>query len=144
MERNSANRWLVQAFSSVALAIGLAGAEPSGAQSPSANITVMVFAGDYVVAGRAFDNLNVLESELEAIRVRAVNLHACGPNTTRSLMAAFHRFRQVPVQIRVFDAEEPECRNPVRFALTVEVGDPKRPFGIDDEAVDLFWREAMP
>ena len=144
MERISANRWLVRAFSSVTLAIGLAGAEPSDAQSPSANITVMVFAGDYVVADRAFDNLNVLESELQAIHFRAVNLHACGPNVTRSLMAAVHRFRRVPVQIRVFDAEEPECHSPVRSALHVRMNDTQRPFGIDDEAVDLFWRGAMP
>jgi len=104
----------------------------------------MVFAADYVVAARAFDNLNALESELQATSARAVNLHACGPGVTRSLMAAVHRFRHVPLQIRVFDAEEPECRSPVRSTAQVHIGDAKRPFGIDDEAVAVFWRDAMP
>ncbi len=144
MDRNSANRWLVQAVGSVTLAIGLGGAGPGGAQSTGAHVTVMVFAADYVVAARAFDNLNALESELQATSARAVNLHACGPGVTRSLMAAVHRFRHVPLQIRVFDAEEPECRSPVRSTAQVHIGDAKRPFGIDDEAVAVFWRDAMP
>jgi hypothetical protein len=48
------------------------------------------------------------------------------------------------VQIRVFDADEPECQSPVRSIVHVQAGAIQRPFGIDDEAVDLFWREVMP
>lgn len=145
MERNSATRWLVQAVRSLTLAIGLAGAGPSGAL-PNANVyvTVMVFADGYVVAGQAFDNLNFLEGELRSKSARAVNLHACGSDVTRSLMAAVHRFRRVPVQIRVFEADEPECQSRVRSIVHAQAGATQRPFGIDDEAVDLFWREAMP
>ena len=145
MKRNSATRWLVQSVRFMALVIGLSGAGPSGAL-PNANVyaIVMVFADGYVVAGRAFDNLNVLEAELQSNGVRGVNLHTCGADVTRSLMAAVHRFHRVPVQIRVFDVDEPECRAPVRSTAHGLAGATQRPFGIDDKAVELFWREAMP
>ncbi|MGH9808207.1 MAG: hypothetical protein ACRD9W_13260, partial [Terriglobia bacterium] len=117
----------------------LAGVYPS---NTSTRITV--FSDRYVLAGRAFDDLNLLEKHTTATQVRAVTLLACGPRVTRSLKAAVERFRRVPVQMLVLDADTPECSSPAPLATPVRERVGQRPYGIDDEAVERYWRDLMP
>jgi hypothetical protein len=108
----------------------------------SARITV--FSDRYVLAGRAFDDLNLLEKHTTAMQVRAVTLLACGPGVTRPLKAAVERFRHVPVQMLVLDSDTPECSSTAPLAITVRERDGQRPYGIDDEVVERYWRELIP
>jgi hypothetical protein len=105
---------------------------------------ITVFSDRYIVAGRAFDDLNLLEKHTTAMQARAVTLLACGPSVTRSLKAAVERFRHVPVQMLVLDADTPECSSTTPFAIPVRQRDGQRPYGIDDEAVERYWRDIMP
>ena len=54
------------------------------------------------------------------------------------------RFRHLPVQIRVPDLDESECFSTAALATPARERVGKRPFGIDDEAVDRYWLELMP
>jgi hypothetical protein len=116
----------------------LAGPPPS-----AAGISITVFADSYVVDGRAFDDLNLLEKHVSVMHVRGISLLACGPRATRSLKAAVHRFRHVPMQIRPLEPDEPECS---KVVLAIPVGERigQRPRGIDDEAVERYWLELTP
>jgi hypothetical protein len=125
------------------LATGFATAAPAGPQPFAIGINITVFAESYTVAGRSFDDLNSLEMQVTGMHARGISLLACGPRTTRSLKAAVHRFRHVPVQIRALDSDEPECSK-VALATPVRERMGQRPYGIDDEAVDRYWRELMP
>jgi hypothetical protein len=125
------------------LAAGFATAALAGSQPFAIGINITVFAESYVVAGRSFDDLNSLEIQITGMHARRINLLACGPRATRSLKAAVHRFRHVPVQIRALDSDEPECSK-VALATPVRERIGQRPYGIDDEAVDRYWRELVP
>jgi len=105
---------------------------------------ITVFSDRYIVADRAFDDLNLLEKHTTAMQARAVTLLACGPGVTRSLKAAVERFRHVPVQMLVLDADEPECSSTPPLAIPVRERDGPRPYGIDDEAVERYWQDLMP
>jgi hypothetical protein len=70
-----------------------------------------------------------------------VRLEACGEGTARALGAAAHRFRNLYLDLRFSDTDDAMCASasaaraePVsqRFGL--------RPYGINDEAVDHWWR----
>lgn len=105
---------------------------------------ITVFSDRYIVADRAFDDLNLLEKHTTAVQARAVTLVACGPGVTRSLKAAVERFRHIPVQMLVLDADEPECSSTPPLAIPVRERDGPRPYGIDDEAVERYWQDLMP
>jgi hypothetical protein len=136
--------------SSVAVAVAAAVLGPglgSGAwaQVPSPEVTVMVFADHYVLAGRAVDDLNVLERAVDTAGVRAVRLHACGEGTARAQQAAAHRFHGLYLELRVLDRDAPACRAaavPRLVPATHRIHE--KPTGIDDEAVDRWWHQLMP
>jgi hypothetical protein len=44
----------------------------------------------------------------------------------------------------VLDADTPECSPTAPLAIPVRERDGQRPYGIDDEAVDRYWRDLMP
>lgn len=111
---------------------------------PIKSTRITVFSDRYILADRAFDDLNVLEKHTTAMQARAVTLLACGPGVTRSLKAAVERFRHVPVQMLVLDADTPECSSTAPLAIPVRQRDGQRPYGIDDEAVERYWRDLMP
>jgi hypothetical protein len=116
----------------------------AGVYPTNTSTRITVFSDRYVLAGRAFDDLNLLEKHTTARQARAVTLLACGPSVTRSLKAAVERFRHVPVQMLVLDADTPECSSPAPLATPVRERVGQRPYGIDDEAVERYWRELMP
>lgn len=128
----------------VVSALGLVAAALAGAQRAAAPVRITVLADRYIVASRAFDDLDLLEKHITAIRARGISLLACGPNVTRSLKAAVHRFRHLPVQMSVLEADEPECSSAVAVWIPVRQRVDRRPRGIDEEAVELYWRDLVP
>ena len=116
----------------------------AGVYPTTTNTRITVFSDRYILAGRAFDDLNLLEKHTTAMHARAVILLACGPRVTRSLKAAVERFRHIPVQMFVLDADTPECSSTASLAIPVREGEGQRPYGIDDEAVERYWRDLMP
>jgi hypothetical protein len=134
---------LVRTVVAGVLALGSVSAPADPGASPD-GVTIVVFADRYVVGDRAFDDLNALEKHITATHFRGVKILVCGAKATRALKAVVHRFRQVPVQIRVPDADEPECFSKAAGVMPVRGGTGPRPFGIDDEAVERYWRDLMP
>jgi hypothetical protein len=116
----------------------------AGGYPTATNTKITVFGDRYVVAGRAFDDLNMLEKHTTAMQVRVVTFLVCGPQADRSLRAAVERFRHVPVQMFVLDADRPECSATSPLAIPVRQRDGQRPYGINDEAVERYWQDLMP
>lgn len=117
----------------------------AAAQSPMPEVTVTIFAEHYVLAGRAIDDLDVLDNAVSPGRPHVVRLYACGGRTARAQQAAAHRFRDLYLELRVLDTDSPACRfaaGPRLVPVSPRLGE--RPTGIDDEAVDRWWNELMP
>lgn len=120
-----------------ALVLGVA-ALPA-AQAPRDEVSIAVFADHYVLAGRSIDDLNVLETTLQAAPDRPIQLNQCGSGTARALKAAAHRFRNRPIDIRSPAADAPQCADAVpRMRRVFETTKPL-PLGIDDAAVERYW-----
>jgi Ni,Fe-hydrogenase III small subunit len=104
------------------------------------DVRVAVHATHYAVAGGAFDEVNALGEAIDAMRPRSVGIDACGPGTTRALMAAVHRLRALPLHLRMHDSGDDACaKQPV---AAVRVG--QRGLRIDDEAVNRYWNDIAP
>ena len=107
-------------------------------------VTITVFADHYIVGDLAFDDLDYLEKHVTATPVSSVEILICGAKATRALKAVVHRFRHVPVQMRVPDVDELECMSTAPFVTPVRQRIGQRPFGIDDGAVERYWLDIMP
>jgi len=117
----------------------------AAAQAPAPEVTVVIFAERYVLAGREFDDLDGLEGAVDATRPTVVRLYACGEGTARAQRAAAHRFQAQYLELRVLDAYSPICRAAAGpRAMPVSQGFGPKPSGIDDEAVDRCWHQQMP
>ena len=66
----------IVAAGSCALSVTVVGCARAQASGP--DVSVAVFAGHYVLAGRAIDDLDVLDDAVGAMRPRSVRLDACG------------------------------------------------------------------
>lgn len=124
------------------LVIGLASAV-AGAQSGATDMTVTVFADRLLAADRTFGDLDRLDEMVTATRPRGITLNTCGPGVTRSLMAAAHRFQNLPLRLNALQAGEPGCpdaSDTPASAMRVRQG----PGHIDDHAVDRYWSQLMP
>jgi hypothetical protein len=111
---------------------------PVAAQIPT--VTVAVFADHYVFAGRSFDDLDRLEDAIAAAQLRGLQLEACGDQTARAQRAAAHRFRNLYLDLRSNGKENALCQ-PASDARVAPASQRfgQRPYGIQDEAVDLWW-----
>ena len=127
----------VVAFGSVATAQG----DP---RASTQSVTITVFTDHYAVEDLAFDDLDYLEKHVTAMRVRDVQLLVCGAKATRALKAVVHRFRHLPVQIRIPDIDELDCMAKASPVTLVRQRIGQRPFGIDDAAVERYWLDIMP
>jgi len=140
------SRSLVRRIAAAATAaLSLLAAGPAAAQA--ADIFVTIFAERYVVNGQAFEDLASLEQAVGQLRPGAVRLYACGEGTARAQMAAAHRFRDRYLELRVLDATARQCATAlatVPRAMNVMHRSGERPYGIDDEAVALWWYAMMP
>lgn len=74
---------------------------------------------------------------------RSLGLGACGAAASRALLAASHRFRNLPQRLQVFDANAGACA-PIPMALRAGMTQAHRPTGIDDASVARYWREVAP
>jgi hypothetical protein len=108
------------------------------------SVTISVFADRYLVGDLAFDDLDYLEQHITAMHVGGVELLICGAGATRSLKAIVHRFRHVPVQMRVPDVDELQCMSKAPLVTPVRQRAGRRPSGINDEAVERYWLDMMP
>lgn len=128
-------RVLAAATASAAVVFGTAA--QSGAAS---SVTVTVHATHFAVGSRAFDNVDDLGAALDEMRPRSIGVDACGPGTTRALMAVAYRLRDRPLHLRVHDRDDAVCAGQAPVALTVG----ERGLRIDDAAVDRYWRSIAP
>ena len=128
----------------ILVAVGCATAAAAQPIPSTDSVTVIVFDDRYIVGDRGFDDLDYLEQSITATQIHSVTLLVCGPRATRSLKAVVHRFRHVPVQMRVPDIDEAACMStaPLLTPVRQRIGQP--PFGIDDEAVERYWHDIMP
>lgn len=127
-----------------AVAIGFVACAVANPTTPADSVTIAVFDDRYIVGGRTFDDLNYIEKYLADARPHGVNLLICGANATRALKAAVHRFRHLPVTMRLPDADERDCMSRAHHVTPVQWRIGARPFGIDDEAVERYWLDISP
>lgn len=132
---------IIVGIASLALA-GTALAQPG--QSTSTR-TITVFAERYAVGPVAFNDIDLLQRHIAGTGARDVELVVCEATATRALKAAVHRFRHMPVTMRVSDMRQSECMSK-QVPLVIPASDRRgpRPFGIDDQAVERYWSEMMP
>ena len=135
-------RLLVQGAILAAFATANSAGHAAAARS-SMTKSIIVLADRYVVAGRAWDSLDVLEKHVIAQKTARLQLLTCGPGTTRSLKALVHRFRSLPIDIYPLDADNRTCSSVVHSDRRSPA--PRRaPLGIDDAAVERYWHEIEP
>jgi hypothetical protein len=110
----------------------------------TASVTITAFDDRYVESGHVYDDLNKMERQIALKNPRSITILICGAGATRTVKAAVHRFRNVPVQLRVPDIDEEVCMSLAALAKPTREGTGSRPIGIDDIAVDTYWRELIP
>lgn len=124
---------------SLVLATGLVAA---WALAQAADLRIVVQPGHYVVAGKAFDDLNSLEAAVRTGSPETIQLDGCGPAAARALKAAAHRFADRPLSLRVLDASAPVC---TAAPVAIQIGQRMdTPTGIDDAVVERYWQQLMP
>ena len=96
-----------------------------------------------LTGGRSFDDLDRLEAEAGRVRPGSVTLITCVPGSARSFKAAAHRFRELPVDSVVLRAESAAC-TPATLVSAALLGGEARPAGIDDDAIEAYWRQLAP
>ena len=128
----------------VGILVSSPASSPASPRVTPDSVTIVVFTERYTVGDRAFDDLDLLEKDITGAHLRGVNILVCGPRATRALKAVVHRFRHVPVQIRVPDADEPDCFSKAAAVMPASQRSGRRPFGIDDAAVERYWSDLMP
>ena len=134
--------WRTVATGVGALVLGMATTAASAAQPDV--VSIAVFADHYVVAGRSFDDLDVLESALAAVPDKPIRLDRCGLETARALRAAAHRFRDRPIEMRTPSAGDLQCADSVPTMRRVAESTRPLPLGIDDAAVERYWDSITP
>lgn len=114
----------------------------AAAQVPTA--TVFVFVDYYVIAGRYFDDLDVLEDSVASERPERIRLVTCVDGAERATKAAAHRFRHLYLDLATASPDSSACETGhVRMvAINQRLG--QRPFGIHDQAVTYWWTKLMP
>ena len=122
--------------------VGLSFAGTAGAQSSVGTATITVLPDHYVLTGRAYNDLHRLEEAVRALRPKDIALDSCGPRETRVLAAA-HRFRDLPTRIRFLTISEDDACSPPVFT-PANVGAGGGPTGIDDRAVSEYWAGLLP
>ena len=127
---------VLAALTLIAPNAGLAADGRSSAQQ------VTVHRDYYVLEGIAFDSLDALSTALSARQPSAIELDACGPTAARALKAAIHRFNEHRLAVQVLDGAAPRCTTAVARRVS-QVGVPF-PTGIDEAAVERYWRQVAP
>lgn len=127
------------------LAAATASAAPASSSAAESgalpDVTVAIHATHYVLAGRAYEDPEQLGTAIDAMNPRSIGVDACGPGTTRPLMAAAYRLRARPLYLRAHESDAAACAKHGAAARTVSL----QALRIDDEAaVDRYWRSIAP
>jgi hypothetical protein len=126
------------------VAVGFVTSAVANPKAPTDSVTITVFDDRYIVGGRSFDDLNYVEEYITGAHPHGVSLLICGANATRAFKAVVHRFRHLPVTMRLPDADERDCMSRARLVTPVQWRIGTRPFGIDDAAVERYWLDITP
>lgn len=119
------------------LSTGLAAAQGD------AGSRIAVYDEAYGFRGSLYGDLDVLEAKLRAAAPRVIEMDICGTDAVRALKSAVHRFRELPLLLRVRDQNSSACA-PIAQAVRVGQRAGGGPAGIDDAAVADYWRQVMP
>lgn len=127
------------------LSASLACADTTAAPPSKPEVVISVFPHHYVLAGRAIDDLNLLESEIRTLRPRTVRLDACGTAADHPQRAAAHRFRELNLELRFAAPASQACKEVADArAIPASVHPRQGPLSIDYRIVDRWWHESMP
>ena len=130
---------------SVVLALLLVSVGAGAATAATPGVVITVFAEHYVLESRVFDDLDLLEGVVGAMRPQAVRVEACGAKADRAQRAAAHRFRSLNLELRLLEPHSSACRASAgALEIPVSARHGTGPFGIDNEAVDQWWHASMP
>jgi hypothetical protein len=117
----------------------------AGAQTAAQPLPVGVFADQYIVAGRSYEDLDELEGAVRRTGASGVRLDACGAPDSTAQRAAAHRFRDLYLEMHVFDRGAPVCSSYLAaYLLPARARSGEEPTGIDKAAVDAWWHALMP
>jgi len=122
-----------------AAALATVGLSTDAHGAPGVSVVVTVLHDRFVVDNQVTDDLNTLESEVRSSGAKAVVLTACGPGTTRPQLAAAQRLSDLYLELIVAAPDSSEClaaARPRSVPVSLRIG--LRPFGIDDEVVNLW------
>jgi hypothetical protein len=104
---------------------------------------IVVYDDAYSFRGSVYGDLDALEANTRATTPRKIEMDICGTNAVRALKSAVHRFRDLPLLLRVHGPQSAECA-PTAQAVRVGQRAGGGPTGIDDAAVADHWRQVMP
>lgn len=122
-----------------AAALATVGMSTDARGALGASVVVTVLPDRFVVDNQVTDDLNTLESEVRSSGAKAIVLTACGPGTARPQLAAAQRLSDLYLELIVAAPDSSEClaaANPRSVSVSQRIG--MRPFGIDDEVVNLW------
>ena len=127
----------------IVLLLGVLLASSASAQSSPGTVMITVLPDHYVLAGRVYNDLHRLEDAVRALRPKSMVLDACGPRETRAMVAAAHRFRDLPTRIRSLSlSQDAACSPPTLVSASLRTSG--GPTGIDDRAVSEYWSGLRP
>ena len=75
------------------------------------------------------------------VRPKGIQLNACKADAAQTLKAAVHRFCELPLQVQALSISAPACE--VAVARHASQRGTPMPTGINDSAVDEYWRQVM-
>lgn len=115
------------------------------AQVPGPGTSVAVFGDRYVWNGQMFDDLDAIDTAMRPRQAPAVTLAPCDAAAGRPLLALAHRLRDLNLALLAASEEWPSCKT--ASSARPSQGPTRqgtRPHGIDDAAVERWWRSLMP
>lgn len=128
---------LARVAAGVALAVAASTAIASHASLAPQSVTLL--ADRFTFEEWTSGDLALLASTLRATQPSFVELHACGPDTYRTLLAAAHRLSDLPLVLQVMPTADMHCSAaPAAPAATRSDAAP------DDTAVARYWQQVMP
>jgi hypothetical protein len=133
----------VNASNAAIVSVILIGLSSLAAAEATGGLQIVVQDAHYQVGSLTFDDLNALELHVREAAPRAIELTACGPGSARALKSAVHRFGHLPLRLQVLDPDAPSCSTGARTVQVVQRTG-AGPYGIDDTAVEDYWRRVMP
>src|SRR5262245_20049686 len=122
------------------LAAGSQAQTPAGSFG-SANIVVK--SGSFAFDGRSIADLDALESVVQMVHPKTIELSACGTEAVPSLKATVHRLNEFPLHIQMLSAGSTHCTAGA-MATRVNLSSATATASDDHAAVEAYWRQVTP